>query len=108
MLRIFLFGSLRLLVDGAPHRFRGLPKTLPLCAYLLLHRKQPINRERLAFVFWPDASEDLARANLRRHLYDLRRSLPPPAGTDWPWSTARPSNGFPTHPTGWTSPSLNG
>lgn len=72
-----------MVVDGAPHPLRGLPKTLPLLAYLLLHRKQALNRERLAFSFWPDQSEDLARANLRRHLHDLRRGLPPAAGEDW-------------------------
>lgn len=83
MLRIFLLGQLRLLVDGAPYPFRGLPKTLPLLAYLLLHRRQALNRERLAFTFWPDESEDLARANLRRHLHDLRRALPTSTGADW-------------------------
>jgi predicted ATPase/DNA-binding SARP family transcriptional activator len=83
MLRIFLFGQLRLVVDGAPHPLRGLPKTLPLLAFLLLHRKQAFSRERLAFTFWPDESEDVARANLRRHLHDLRRALPAPTDEDW-------------------------
>ncbi|MBX7233922.1 MAG: hypothetical protein K1X65_06010 [Caldilineales bacterium] len=51
MLQIYLFGALRLLSEGAPHPFRGLPKTLPLFAYLLLHRRQPLKRQRLAFTF---------------------------------------------------------
>ncbi len=84
MLQIYLFGALRLVAAGAPHAFRGLPKTLPLFAYLLLHRRQPFKRERLAFTFWPDESEDAARSNLRRHLHDLRRALPAlPAMTPW-------------------------
>jgi predicted ATPase/DNA-binding SARP family transcriptional activator len=88
MLSIYLFGQLRVLAgspaDGAPHPFRGLPKTLPLWAYLLLHHKQALKRDRLAFTFWPDASEELARTNLRRHLHDLRRALPAPS-PDAPW-----------------------
>lgn len=87
MLSIYLFGPLRVLLDGAPHPFRGLPKTLPLWAYLLLHRKQALKRDRLAFTFWPDASEEGARTNLRRHLHDLRRALPAPP-PDAPWLLA--------------------
>lgn len=84
MLRLYLFGPLRLVSHGAPHRLRGLPKTQPLLAYLLLHRKQPLKRDRLAYLFWPDATEETARSNLRRHLHDLRKALPssPP---DAPW-----------------------
>lgn len=83
MLQVYLFGALRLVTDGAPYTFHGLPKTLPIFAYLLLHRRQPLKRARLAFIFWPDASEEAAKTNLRRHLHDLRRALPPaPAG---PW-----------------------
>ncbi len=88
MLQIYLFGPLRVLVgspaDDTAQPFRGLPKTLPLWAYLLLHRKQALKRDRLAFTFWPDASEEGARTNLRRHLHDLRRALPAPSpATPW-------------------------
>ena len=83
MLQIYLFGQLRVFVDGVTYAFHGLPKTVPLWAYLLLQRKRPLQRQRLAFTFWPDASEEIAKANLRRHLHDLRRALPAlPAG---PW-----------------------
>ncbi len=84
MLQIYLFGALRLVADGAPQVWRAPPKTLPLFAYLLLHRRQTLKRQRLAFTFWPDESEDAARSNLRRHLHDLRRALPaPPPTTPW-------------------------
>ena len=84
MLRLYLFGHLRITHDGLAHPFRGLPKTLPLFAYLLLHRRQALKRDRVAYTFWPDASEESARTNLRRHLHDLRKALPasPP---DQPW-----------------------
>ena len=47
-----------------------------LLAYLVMHRDSPQPRQRLAFLFWPEASEAQARANLRKALYDLRRLLP--------------------------------
>ncbi len=84
MLQIHLFGALRVLMDGAPHTARTLPRTWPLLAYLLLHRQQQVKRQRLAFTFWPDEDEEMAKANLRRHLYDLRRALPP-SPPDAPW-----------------------
>jgi len=87
MLSIHLFGPLRLTYDGEALRFAALPKTLPLLAYLLINRETPLPRAALAFTLWPDASEESARNNLRRHLYELRRVLPP-APDDAPWVLA--------------------
>ena len=67
-----------------PHELATLPRTWPLWAYLLLHRSHPVKRETLAFTLWPDEPEASARANLRRHLHDLKRILPPPAGSSGP------------------------
>src|SRR5512138_3941098 len=47
-----------------------------LLAYLILHRNAPQPRQRLAFLFWPDASEEQARNNLRNLLHFLRQTLP--------------------------------
>lgn len=77
MLRIFLFGALRLEWNGQPYPLAGLPKISSLLAYLLVHRAHPIEREQLAFTLWTDETETRARANLRRHLHDLKRALPP-------------------------------
>lgn len=87
MVYIHLFGHLRLLVDGRPHRFQGLPKVTPLLAYLLLHRETAVPRDHLAFLLWDDVPESEARANLRRHLHDLRRALP--AAAEWVLSDAK-------------------
>lgn len=87
MLQIHLFGHLRLLVDGQPYRFHTLPKTPLLLAYLLLHRDTAVPRDHLAYLLWDDVPESEARANLRRHLHDLRRALP--AATDWVFSDAK-------------------
>jgi predicted ATPase/DNA-binding SARP family transcriptional activator len=89
MLHIHLFGHLRLLDDRQPLGFDARPKALPLLAYLLLNRARPTPRETLAFLLWPDTPEDTARANLRRHLYDLRRALPA-APQDAPWLLRHP------------------
>jgi predicted ATPase len=76
LLKIYLFGQPRLENAGNQLKLPGLPKTLPLWSYLLLHRRQPVKRATLAFALWPDEPEKTTRANLRRHLQELRRILP--------------------------------
>ena len=77
MLHIHLLGHLRLFEGEQSLKFAALPKTLSLFAYLLLHRAEALPREVLAYTLWPDVPEAEARANLRRHLHDLKRALPP-------------------------------
>ncbi len=77
MLRVFLFGPLRLEWNGQPYKLAGLPKIASLLAYLLLHRAHLLEREQVAFTLWADETEANARANLRRHLHALKRALPP-------------------------------
>lgn len=84
MLVVQLFGHFRLSMGGEPLPFNAPPKTLPLLAYLLLHRNGPVPRQSLSFLLWPDETEETARANLRRHLHWLRQSLPAPAESR-PW-----------------------
>jgi DNA-binding SARP family transcriptional activator len=47
-----------------------------LLAYLLLHRDAPQPRQRIAFLLWPDSSEQQAHTNLRKVLHTLRHALP--------------------------------
>src|SRR5437763_11032336 len=47
-----------------------------LLAYLVLHRDVPQQRQHLAFLFWPDATEAQARNNLRQLLHQLRQVFP--------------------------------
>jgi len=47
-----------------------------LLAYLVLHRDAPQQRHHLAFLFWPDTTEDQARNNLRQLLHQLRQAFP--------------------------------
>ncbi len=84
MLTIQLFGHFRLSMGEESLPFNAPPRTLPLLAYLLLHRNGPVPRQSLSFILWPDESEESARANLRRHLHWLHQSLPaPPVGCPW-------------------------
>ncbi|MCI0397102.1 MAG: tetratricopeptide repeat protein [Chloroflexi bacterium] len=84
LLRIHLFGHLRLFYQERPFILAAPPKAQPLWAYLLLHRDGPVPRDVLAYTLWSDVLESEARANLRRHLHELRRALPPePAETPW-------------------------
>jgi DNA-binding SARP family transcriptional activator len=74
--------DVRLLGDLSLHRGgTALPpldsaRAESLLAYLLLHREAPQQRQRLAFLLWPDSAEPQARTNLRHVLHILRRSLP--------------------------------
>lgn len=83
MLHIHCLGRLHLQLDGRPFPFRALPKVYPLLAYLLLNRREPIARDRLAFSLWPDVGEEEAKTNLRRHLLHLRRALPESPVAPW-------------------------
>ena len=74
--RISLLGQPLFEANGARHKFAGLPRSLSLIAYLLLHRRSAITRESLAFTLWPDDAEDAALGKLRRHLHDAQRALP--------------------------------
>lgn len=89
MLYIHLFGYLRLFGDDRPLQFSPRPRTLPLWVHLLLNRAQPVSRDTLAYLLWPDLSESTAQSNMRRHLYDLRQALPP-ARAGKPWILSQP------------------
>src|SRR5579859_5359689 len=47
-----------------------------LLTYLVLNRRQPLSRQHLAGLFWPDSDDSQALTNLRRELHTLRRALP--------------------------------
>ncbi len=80
MLSIELFGDVVLRHNGSVLAFKAPPRTLPLLAYIVLHRKEVIARERIAAQLWPDDPENAALGNLRRHLHYLKNVLPANAG----------------------------
>lgn len=74
--RATLFDALRLYTPDGRLLDIGSPTTRSLIGYLLLNR-QPIDRRRLAFIFWPDAIEAAARRSLRQYLHHIRAALAP-------------------------------
>ncbi len=83
-LSIFLFGPLRVTLDGEPVTGFESDKVRALLAYLAVETKAPQRRERLAGLLWPDQPEQSARTNLRHVLANLRtvisdRTAAPPS-----------------------------
>ncbi len=76
MLRVRLLGTLELREED---RLLPRPPTLKsqaLLAYLLLHRRQPLTRDRLGDLFWGERPENKARHSLATALWHIRRCLP--------------------------------
>jgi DNA-binding SARP family transcriptional activator len=82
-IRFCLFGHPRVTADGRPFNLATPRKSLPVLAYLLLHRGAPVARSFLAYLIWPDETEEAARAKLRATLFDLVRVLPPAPEGHW-------------------------
>jgi len=75
-LRIHLLGPPGVEWAGRPlHIPRRQARALLYC---LAAQLQPVPREHLCFLFWPDVPESNARRNLTRLLSHLRRALPAP------------------------------
>lgn len=75
--RSSLFKTLQMSApEGCPIDL-GSPTNKTLIAYLLLHRAIRVDRRRLAFTLWPDATESAARRNLRQYLHRIRAVLDP-------------------------------
>ena len=76
--------DLRIYLLGPPGvEWAGRPLDIPrrqarALLYRLATQLQPVPREHLCFLFWPDIPESNARRNLSRLLTHLRRSLPDP------------------------------
>ena len=76
-LRIHLFGDFKLEASEADvATIAQMPRLQSLLAYLLLHRAAPQSRTHLAYLLWPDSTEQQAHTNLRKALYLLRQILP--------------------------------
>ena len=76
MLSVLLLGRFNIRFDDTSITDIESPRLQSLLAYLMLNRDSPQSRAHLAFLFWPDTTEDQARANLRNLLHTLRHTLP--------------------------------
>lgn len=87
MLEIRLLGHPQFLADGVPIKLPKRSVSIPLAAYLLLHRDEAVSRSFVAFTLWANESEETALAELRRYVYLLNKTLPR-GGGDTPWIRA--------------------
>jgi DNA-binding SARP family transcriptional activator/predicted ATPase len=73
-LSIALLGPLNVTLDDQPVSF-GYDKLRALLAYLALEAVQPVRREKLAGLLWPDQSDQSAQDSLRQALSRLRKTI---------------------------------
>src|SRR5947209_14982682 len=71
-----LLGDFSLIYADRPVSSLNTMRLQSLLAYLVLHRDVPQQRQRLAFLFWPDTTEAQARNNLRQLLHQVRQAFP--------------------------------
>lgn len=74
-LEIRLLGGVEIILDGRRLRAFNSLRLQRFLALIVL-RRDPQHRSRLAFELWPDSDEAQARTNLRKLLHDFRHSLP--------------------------------
>lgn len=78
MLEVRLFGTFEVRCDGQPVMISSRPAQ-SLFAFLILNAGTSYRREKLAGMFWPDATEQKARAYLRYELWRIRKAFHPSA-----------------------------
>jgi serine/threonine protein kinase len=95
-LHISLLGDFRLISGETPITSIDSPRLQSLLAYLALRRTAPQPRSRLAFLMWPDSTDEQALTNLRNAVHKLRHAWPNAdaflriARQDLQWQAARP------------------
>jgi len=74
VLEVRLLGQFDLRIDGQRVELPSRPAQ-SLLAYLVLNSGTAHRREKLAGLFWPEASESNARSNLRHALWRIRQAV---------------------------------
>lgn len=74
-LRVRLLGGFEVSVDGAPVTNWRSARARQVFAYLALNWRQPVSRQRLMGLFWPEHSEERAENNLSLAMMAVRRIL---------------------------------
>ena len=74
-LKLTLLGTFDAAINDRPvTKFRSA-NVRGLLVYLAMRGSRPVERERLAALFWPDEPNGVAKTNLRQIIYQLRKSL---------------------------------
>ncbi len=68
-------GSFRMFYQEQPVNGWNGQKGLMILKYLVARHDQPVPKEQLMDVLWPDADPDAARRNLHQAVYSLRQTL---------------------------------
>ena len=76
VLQLRLLGGFEAHTGGSERLTFPTNKAKALFAYLALEQDQPHSREKLSNLFWGEAGEQRARANLRQALTRVRQALP--------------------------------
>lgn len=74
-LSLELLGPLRITLDGNPVNTFESVKVRALLVFLALERETPHARDKLVGLLWADHSQERARGNLRRALWNLQQTL---------------------------------
>jgi predicted ATPase/DNA-binding SARP family transcriptional activator len=82
MLKVRLLGTFAIECDGKPVALSSRAAQ-SLFAYLILTAGNLHRREKLAGMFWPDVTEEKARAYLRHELWRIRKALSPHSNIDY-------------------------
>jgi DNA-binding SARP family transcriptional activator len=91
VLRVTLFGEVRVSRGANPVPLDVTHSTQALLAYLLLSPHRPQSRDVLADVFWSDRSQERARNCLNTALWRLRRSLEPDGASEGTYLLTTPA-----------------
>ena len=76
VVEVHLLGGFNLQYNGQEAKALQTERLTLFLAYLFLNSETPRSRRQLAFLFWPDSTEEQARTNLRNLIHLLRRALP--------------------------------
>lgn len=75
-LKLQLLGKFSLFANETPLTKLKSDRLQALLAFLVLHHGTPQSRQDIAFTLWPNDSEKMAKANLRKRLHGLKQRIP--------------------------------
>lgn len=75
-LQVQLLGGFRINLAGQDVKGIQSERLVLLLSHLLIHSERPSSRKQLAFLFWPETSEEQARTNLRNLFHLLKKAFP--------------------------------
>lgn len=75
-LEVQLLGGFRLRHFGQDVKGIQSERFILLLSHLLIHAHHPFSRKQIAYLFWPETTEEQARTNLRNLFHHLKKAFP--------------------------------